>query len=153
MIIGHWRLLVFLLYASPAPTKSYFDIPLLFLSQVGPSFVPVEMVEASVIAIAEEQTSVIDQRMTDITFDDFGDASLLTPDVAIPIAKRLSEVAFQLILEPGAELESETHGEAKDVAAAEVVAAELAANLRWSQFNVLLSCADAMREYASEEFE
>lgn len=111
------------------------------------------MVEASVIAIAEEQTSVIDQRMTDIAFDDFGDASLLTPDVAIPIAKRLSEVAFQLILEPGAELESETHGEAKDVAAAEVVAAELAANLRWSQFNVLLACADAMREYASEEFE
>ena len=109
------------------------------------------MVEASVIAIAEEQSSVIDQRMTDIAFDDFGDASLLTPDVAIPIAKRLSEVAFQLILEPGAE--QEVHDEAEDAAAAKVVAAELAANLRWSQFNVLLSCAGAMRDFASQEFE
>ena len=99
------------------------------------------MVEASVIAIAEEQSSITDQTWSastnGIAFDDFGDASLLTPDVAIPIANRLSEVAFQLILEPGVEETREGHDEAEDVSASEVVAAKLAANLRWSQFNVL----------------
>jgi len=125
--------------------------------EVGPSFVPVEMVEASVIAIAEEQGSITDQTWSDstrsIAFDDFGDASLLTPDVAIPIANRLSEVAFQLILEPGVEETRGGYDEAEDVSASEVVAAKLAANLRWSQFNVLLSCAAAMRDYAVDDFE
>ena len=135
------------------PTWSLFYFSI--VSQVGPSFVPVEMVEASVIAIAEEQGSITDQTWSDTTiaFDDFGDASLLTPDVAIPIANRLSEVAFQLILEPGVDETREGHDEAEDVSASEVVAAKLAANLRWSQFNVLLSCAAAMRDYAVDDFE
>lgn len=113
------------------------------------------MVEAAVIAIAEEQRAASDQS-TDAVFEysDFEpDASLLTADVAIPIAKRLSEVAFQLILEPGVFQEEEEMVLGTIISAEDVLGARLAANLRWSQFQVLLSCAEALREYAAQEFE
>lgn len=128
-----------------------------FIPKVGPSTVPVEMVEASAIAIAEERrTATLDQSTSTVfEYSDFEpDASLLTPDVAIPIAERLSEVAFQLILEPGVQ-EEEEQDEYEDriLSAEDVVGKLLAARLRWLQFEVLLSCANAMREYASNEFE
>mmetsp|Transcript_18780 Transcript_18780/g.40668 ORF Transcript_18780/g.40668 Transcript_18780/m.40668 type:complete len:504 (-) Transcript_18780:209-1720(-) len=122
--------------------------------EVGPSTVPVEMVEAAVIAIAEERRAATSDQSTSNVFEysDFEpDASLLTPDVAFPIAKRLSEVAFQLILEPGVQKEEEYDDETLSVE--DVLGAKLAARLRWSQFGVLLSCAAALREYASEGFE
>lgn len=112
------------------------------------------MVEAAVIAIAEERRAATSDQSTSnvLEYSDFEpDASLLTPDVAIPIAKRLSEVAFQLILEPGVQEEEEYDDETLSVE--DVLGAKLAASLRWSQFEVLLSCAAALREYASEGFE
>lgn len=115
------------------------------------------MVEAAVIAIAEEQRAATSDQSTINVFEysDFEpDASLLTPDVAIPIAKRLSEVAFQLILEPGVQEEEEKDEDEEEIlSAADVLSKKLAARLRWSQFAVLRACADAMREYASSEFE
>lgn len=93
--------------------------------EVGPETIP----EDIVVAMSAEQLETVE----------------LTPEIAIRLASRLSDVAYQLLLDPrnrssDAEGEAETPGE--------VVSAKLAASLRWNQHRVLLACALGLRDWA-----
>jgi hypothetical protein len=92
----------------------------------------------------------------------------LTPDRAIRLASRLSDVAYQLLLNP---LDHENFGDAPrgadggddedededdedggrggtEESPSDVVSARLAASLRWSQHRILLACAMGLRDWA-----
>jgi hypothetical protein len=90
----------------------------------------------------------------------------LTPDRAIRLASRLSDVAYQLLLNPlghesfgdaprgadGADDEDEDDEDGgrggTDESPSDVVSARLAASLRWSQHRILLACAMGLRDWA-----
>jgi hypothetical protein len=90
----------------------------------------------------------------------------LTPDGAIRLASRLSDVAYQLLLNPlghesfgdaprgadGADDEDEDDEDGgrrgTDESPSDVVSARLAASLRWSQHRILLACAMGLRDWA-----
>jgi hypothetical protein len=65
----------------------------------------------------------------------------LTADIALRLARRMSSVAYHLLLEP--EQENDTMFQ--------VISNKLPASLRWSQHRVLIACASGLREFAAEE--
>jgi SET domain len=76
----------------------------------------------------------------------------LTPDIAIRLATRLSDVAYQLLLNPLNFLAEDDEGDDNDVEGGElpndVLSARLAASLRWNQHRILLACALRLRDWA-----
>lgn len=78
------------------------------------------------------------------------DSVRLTPDVAIRLATRLSDVAYQLLLNPlnfvadGDDDDDGDRGELPN----DVLSARLAASLRWNQHRILLACALRLRDWA-----
>lgn len=138
--------------------------------EVGPSTVPYEMAEAA--AASQEQTiltgTFFSEPLESVLYDDNQDSdledtlrggeggpsdgkgvggSILTPAVALRIAKRVSDVAFQLLLEPDVGPNNGTDEET--ITAENVHAARLAASLRWSQHQILLACAVGLRDYVA----
>jgi hypothetical protein len=94
-------------------------------------------------------------------------AAALTPDVAIRLASRLSDVAYQLLLNPlnhesfgdsgcrandgNTDAIVEDDGEGDDCGTespSDVISAKLAASLRWNQHRILLACAMGLRDWA-----
>jgi hypothetical protein len=73
-----------------------------------------------------------------------GDADALSPSVARAIAKRATETAFNLILEPDAACSEQDWDDPEFVRAM-----SLAAALRWSQHRVLLTFAENLKEFYS----
>lgn len=129
--------------------------------EVGPSTVPLEMVEAAAAAqraeasgifVSSNHHGVVNYKGEAESFTDEADQGrdLLTPSVALRIAKRVSDVAFLLLLEP--ELDIGDDDERENLSTPEaVIAARLAASLRWSQHQVLLACADGLRDFAARQ--
>mmetsp|Transcript_5586 Transcript_5586/g.16205 ORF Transcript_5586/g.16205 Transcript_5586/m.16205 type:complete len:540 (-) Transcript_5586:278-1897(-) len=128
--------------------------------EVGPSTIPFEMVEAAAAAQSAEESDGFVTRSNEVVMeheDDFPafgaedqGSHLLTPTVALRIAKRVSDVAFLLLLEP--ELDIGNDEERNNLSTPEaVIAARLAASLRWSQHQVLLACAVGLRDFAARE--
>ncbi len=79
--------------------------------------------------------------------------NVLTPDIALRIAERLSDAAFYLLLEPEQILggnESNEDEEDPDSTPFEVISTQLAASLRWSQHKILLTCAAGLTHFAKE---
>jgi SET domain len=76
----------------------------------------------------------------------------LTPDIAIRLATRLSDVAYQLLLNSLNFLAEDDEGDDNDVEGSElpndVLSARLAASLRWNQHRILLACALRLRDWA-----
>lgn len=109
--------------------------------EVGSHTVPYEMVEAASIALLEENQG------PEVLDDSIGDGNenpsvnLLTPEVALRIAKRVSDASFQLLLDPAGNEERNHHGSI-------LIAKQLSGALRWSQHKVLLNCAIGLRDYA-----
>ena len=103
---------------------------------VGPSQVPLDMV----VAAFESDNPTGDA-------EDANEVSL-TPDVALKLANRISDVAFHLLLEQ----EREMHDDDPVVRATpfDIISNREAAALRWSQHRVLLACALGLREFAAE---
>lgn len=69
--------------------------------------------------------------------------NMLTPEVALCIAKRVSDVGFQLLLNP------EDEDANSNRSPEELHSAKLAASLRWAQHRILLNCAVGLRDYAT----
>lgn len=134
--------------------------------EVGSSTVPFEMVETVAASIQDGETiggalRHVD-RMLDgsfhnneqfesdyVEYDELSqhsveDAdSMLSPAVAVKIAKRLSDVGFQLLLDP----EDSDTGNDEDAALNR--STWLAASLRWSQHRILLACAMGLRDWVT----
>jgi hypothetical protein len=105
--------------------------------EVDTQSVPYDLVE---VAAAQ---SLLDKSIEDEDdSDDEGDG-MLTPLVAHAIAKRATEAAFNLILEPEM-VDSEEDWDSPEF----VHAMSLAALLRWSQHNVLLSFAENLKLFS-----
>ena len=81
--------------------------------------------------------------------------TVLTPDIALRIAERLSDAAFYLLLEPEQIMgetddSNEEEEEDSDSTPFEVISTQLAASLRWSQHRILLTCAAGLTHFAKE---
>lgn len=93
--------------------------------EVGPSIVPFEMVEAVAESLKAESLE-----------NDKEEELFMTPEIALTLAKRVSEVSFQLLVEPtGAE------------ASKDDISKTLAQALRWSHHHTLLACAIGLRDW------
>ena len=95
---------------------------------VGPSSIP----EGMVIALMNDDPHNLPEE------------AVLTPDIAIRLARRLADVSFQLLLDP---LEPEQD----DDTATALLSNHLAKSMRWYQHRVLSSCSTGLREWALEE--
>jgi hypothetical protein len=105
--------------------------------EVGPSQVPFEMV----VAAFESDRPVADEE---------GDIGVsLTPEVALKLADRISEVAFYLLLEPEGDLHDDDS--VATPTPFEVISSREAASLRWSQHRVLIACSLGLREFAADQ--
>lgn len=107
--------------------------------EVGPTTIPVDLVAtASTVDVYDQEEPV------------------LMPHIALIIANRLSEVAFQLLLDPE-ELLIEDHldddktDEDENQTVEEIISAKLAASLRWQQHRTLLACASGLRDWAAPQ--
>lgn len=81
------------------------------------------------------------------SFDDV----VLTPDIAIRLSRRLSDVAYQLLIDPlhryrdnDAEGKEASLGETAE----DILSAQLAASLRWNQHRILLACSLGLQDWA-----
>ncbi len=115
--------------------------------------VPFELVEvAAAQALLDDDYSIDERDLVDLVDGDEeaevgptgGDADALSPSVARAIAKRATETAFNLILEPDAACSEEDWDDPEFVRAM-----SLAAALRWSQHRVLLTFAENLKEFYS----
>jgi hypothetical protein len=108
--------------------------------EVGPSSIPVEMVAAAsaIGYMPDFRESALEQQ--DIS---------LTPETALRIARRISDVAYQMLLEPERDMYDD-HPAAVPTPF-QVISNRLAASLRWSQHRVLLTCALGLRQFAADE--
>lgn len=98
--------------------------------------VPYEMVEAAAAASYIEDDDENENE----------NETLLTPEIALRIAKRVSDAAFQLLIDT--ESTQKNKNEENEDAARMKIASKLASSLRWSQHQVLLACALGLRDYA-----
>jgi hypothetical protein len=119
--------------------------------------VPVEMVVAA--TACERSDAPILSTLPYLDGDEENDVVVLTPDIAIRIARRISDAAYHLLLEPDHLLDpsddidddaEEDHPSLLSSTPFQVISTRLAASLRWSQHRVLLACADGLRGYATE---
>ena len=111
--------------------------------EVGPTTVPFELVAAATPPeIIEKRKEVV-----------------LTPDIAIKLAKRISAVSFYLLVDD--EKRSRKNGNEDDDAdadddldfiesAEDLTSWQLAASLRWSQHHILRACAKGLQEWANQ---
>lgn len=113
--------------------------------EVSADTIPTELVEAAQVSYLEEEEGIkaAYESMDEGELEE--EANLLTPEVAFRISKRLSDAAFDLMID---------HPEEKDhnhnQAASEIkIAKDLQQLLRWSQHKVLLACAIGLRDYAA----
>ena len=132
--------------------------------EVGKNTVPIDMVLATAATIASENGEYNQQEQpSSSSVDNPTDENPLTAAVALRIAKRVSDVAFDLLLEntntntnTNTDTMKDQKNTMKDVkdedseSAAEIHASSLAASLRYSQHRVLMSCAMGLKEYASQ---
>jgi hypothetical protein len=110
--------------------------------EVTPSTIPVDMVAAA-IASWETDHGIGGDKVVDES------ELVLTPAVALRIAKRISDVAYQLLLEP----EKDMHDDHPAITPTpfQVISNQLAASLRWSQHRVLMACSLGLHDFATED--
>ncbi len=123
--------------------------------EVGPSTIPYEMVEATEAVIrAESFPNTPLTVLKDSDQKESSDEARLSPEIAIRISKRISDVAYKLLLQtelPSDEENDNDDGDDDDDDSStpeQLLSAKLAASLRWSQHNVLLACALGLQDWA-----
>jgi hypothetical protein len=121
--------------------------------EVGPSSIPGDMAAAAMASLKEQRTGRAGEApLLDDDDDDDASESALTPQVALRIAQRISDVAHQLILEPGRDAWHDDHPAATPTARTlRFISRQTAADLRFSQHRVLLACASGLKDFAMEE--
>lgn len=118
--------------------------------------VPYEMVEAaSASYLGEIQGPSALLLDDDNVENDYENETILTPELALRIAKRVSDAAFQLLIDPQKD-EVRSSNDAggncgEDSESSIDIAKKLASSLRLSQHQVLLACALGLRDYAGTE--
>lgn len=116
--------------------------------------VPYGMVEAASASYLEEIKGPSALMDDDKVENEYENETILTPDLALRIAKRVSDAAFQLLIDPRKEDERRNYkGETYDDSSesSNEIARKLASSLRWSQHQVLLACALGLRDYAGSD--
>jgi hypothetical protein len=122
--------------------------------EVGPSSIPLELVETMEALHFSERGVLFDD-----TSDEKAAETMLIPEVALRLANRLSQVAFQLLLgpvNPDEELatlyqdsiDQDDKQEDFHQSPEEMISARLAASLRWAQHRTLLSCGKGLEDLA-----
>jgi hypothetical protein len=96
--------------------------------EVGPSSIPEDMVTALMI---DDPHSFLDE-------------AVLTPEIAIRLARRLADVSLQLLLDPVGD-------EQDDATATNLLSIHLAKSLRSYQHRVLNSCSLGLEDWAVEQ--
>jgi hypothetical protein len=96
--------------------------------EVGPQSIPEAMVTAMMIDDPHHVPEEVE----------------LTPEIAIRLARRLADVAFQLLLDP---LEDDKDDETPS----EILGLQLAKSLRWYQHRVLNACSTGLSNWAIEQ--
>jgi len=120
--------------------------------EVGRDTIPFEMVEATTASLHEEKESLtIDQPFRRLDSDN--DEVTLSPEVAIRIANRAKDAAFQLRIEANIETENKFDicEDATKEGSFESVSTKLATTLCLSQHRVLLACAAGLQAYAADQ--
>jgi hypothetical protein len=116
--------------------------------EVGPFSIPVDMVAAAMASLREQGSGgAIGAPLLDDNDD--GSEIALTPEVALRIAERISDVADQLILEPERDMHDDNP--AAKPTTFQVISNQLVASLRFSQHRVLLACALGLKDCVTEE--
>jgi hypothetical protein len=108
--------------------------------EVGASSVPVEMVAAASALGYMPDFRESEPEQPEIS---------LTPEIALRLARRISDVAYQMLLEPERDMYDD-HPAAVPTPF-QVISNRLAASLRWSQHRVLLTCALGLGQFAADE--
>jgi hypothetical protein len=116
--------------------------------EVSRDTIPTDLVEAAYASYLEEEVGLS-------AFDEVGDSeeeidNSLPPEVALRIAKRMSDTAFDLLIDHSEDSE-DGGGEDEGGVDPETVAMKLASSLRMSQHQVLMACAVNLRDYAMRE--
>jgi len=110
--------------------------------EVGPTTIP----EDVVLAMSKRDVADVDpdeqQRENPVV--------TLTPEIALRLAGRLSEVSYQLLLDPLDRYSSEEEDDVTETPE-DVLSAQLAASLRWNQHRILLTCSTGLQEWASDQ--
>jgi hypothetical protein len=119
--------------------------------EVGPSSIPVDMVAAAMASLKDERTGgAIGETIGGPLLDGDDESKIaLTPEVALRISRRISDVAYQLLLEPEQDMYDD-HPSATPTTF-QLISNQLAASLRFSQHRVLLACALGLKDCATEE--
>jgi hypothetical protein len=121
--------------------------------EVGPTSVPQDLVHAMAQAV-------------DPSVKEDSSATLLTPEIAIRLAQRLSEAAFLMILDsPGTKSVAtyvvtgseedddywEQDEEDDEWDLAQVISSRQAAALRWNQHHILMTCSLGLRDWVARQ--
>ena len=102
--------------------------------EVGTDFIPEDMVMAAASVYSAQSQAL-------------GDAVVLTSDIAILLARRISDVAYNYFLPPGTN--DATEGE---VTPESRLSMRLASSLRWNQHRILLKCSSNLHDWAVQQF-
>ncbi len=112
--------------------------------EVSTDTIPTELVEAAQVSYLEEEEGV-----RAFTTREEEEETLLTPEVALRLSKRLSDAAFDLMIShPEDERQNEIEPDS-DHKGHMKIAKDLQKLLCWSQHKVLLSCTLGLRDYAA----
>lgn len=72
----------------------------------------------------------------------------LTPGLAIQLARRMSDLAFQLLLDVDSDESPEEDDKHDLLSPEEIVSSRLASSLRWNQHRILIACSMGLRDWA-----
>lgn len=102
--------------------------------EVGPDFIPETMVVAAA-SVYSSQPQALD------------DAVVLTPEIAVFLARRISDVAYNYLLFPGTD---EDNAE-REASPESIISTRLASSLRWNQHCILLKCSSNLQDWAVQQ--
>jgi len=117
--------------------------------EVGSTTIPEDMVASVASSTMEVKPSDLADKAIDIQ-----QPVELTPDIAIGLARRMSDVAFHLLLDTDGSnnaegtLEDDESDESSLFSPQDIVSSKLAASLRWNQHHILLACSMGLRDWA-----
>lgn len=117
--------------------------------EVSTHTIPTDLVEAAYAAYLEEEKGAEAFGTSESESDENEPGNIFPPEVALRLAKRISDAAFDLVIEHP-ESDSNKNDEVTSFDEG-TIASELAKALRWSQHKVLLACAVGLRDYAAQE--
>lgn len=107
--------------------------------EVGPNSIPHEMV-AAIITTSQGGSRTLPEPVEEVKF---------TPDIAIRLARRISDAAFHLLTDPPiVEEDDDADDDNMYQSAEEILSARLAASLRWNQHRILMACSLGLRDWA-----